>query len=233
MQKTVVCCLFELHLIRNINWLNVTRWGCNCNSTEISSQSITKWQIWHACVCVCDCVCLLWLWLRQADAMCIIWTVRQCIHLLSSIRLSVRMSICPSGSWSSRNQWQSWFTCGWQLCSSELKRWALWGAWHTVHIEMICWPNRQMQLNELCLMAFQVEMRLKCNLKCKTFCQPPHAARGEWDSYKERDRVNEKGRWQQGMLPKNGATLKMPILLVSAQLADCQNVGQNTKKSSL
>lgn len=30
-----------------------------------------------------------------------------------------------------------------------------------------------MRLNELCLMAFQVEMRLKCNLKCKTFPYRP------------------------------------------------------------
>lgn len=52
-------------------------------------------------------------------------------------------------------------------------------------------PKRQMQLNELCLMAFQVEMRLKCNLKCKTFCQPLHAVRGEWD--REREREDYKG----------------------------------------
>lgn len=76
------------------------------------------------------------------------------------------------------------YVCGRQLSSAGAKQSQ--SSMHIPgHIEMIWVQSRakshetrdemrdtsqwQMRLNELCLMAFQVEMRLKCNLKCKTF----------------------------------------------------------------
>lgn len=95
-----------------INWLNVTRMRLH-NRLTINYE-MTNFTTTATATAIGP----------TADAVCIIWTVRQCIvhiHWHWSLHSGQgqgqgRGGGSSSVSWSSRNQWQSWFTCGCQLC---------------------------------------------------------------------------------------------------------------------
>jgi len=157
--------------------------------------------------------------------MCIIWTVRQCIHLLSSIRLSLRPSVCPSdclfvrlsvgaAEINDKVDLRAVGNCvqvNWN--AGRCGRYGLW-AWHC--------PYR----NDLLAKTTNAAKRIMSNgisgwnaIKMQFEMQNilPAATCGKrWVRQTERDsdREKEKGRGQQGMLPKNGATLKMPLAFV-------------------